>query len=93
MECNTPFYKEFMILIMGPISQNIAYFLLCFFFSSSIVYHYHMGILFFNLLPIYPLDGGKLLHLVMTCFIPYRRSFQLSILIYYPQCGIHFFLI
>lgn len=83
MELNTPFYKEFLILIMGPISQNIAYILLCFFFPRSLVCHYHIGILLFNLLPVYPLDGGKLLNLLMNYFFPYKKSFQISILISY----------
>ena len=92
MELNTPFYKEFLILIMGPISQNIAYIILCFFFSSSLVFHYHIGILFFNLLPIYPLDGGKILNLFVNYCFPYKKSLQISILISYSITIIFLFL-
>lgn len=44
---------------------------------------YHYGILIFNLLPIYPLDGGKLLNLIFSLFIPYIHSLNLSIIISY----------
>ena len=44
---------------------------------------YHYGILFFNLLPIYPLDGGKLTQLILSLFLPYKKSLQTSILISY----------
>ncbi|MBQ3307988.1 MAG: site-2 protease family protein [Bacilli bacterium] len=83
MNINTSFCKEFLILIMGPMFQNIAYFILCFFFPNSLVYHYHVGILFFNLLPIYPLDGGKILNLFVNYFFPFKKSLQISILISY----------
>ena len=81
INCNP--IKEFMILIMGPIFQNIAFLILSFFFSKEIVSPYHIGILVFNLLPIYPLDGGKLFNLGINVFIPFRKSFQISIVISY----------
>ena len=77
--------KEFLILIMGPIFQCLAYFLLytkCP-LDRNIIAKYHYGILIFNLLPIYPLDGGKLLNLFLSAYIPYRKSLILSIIISY----------
>ena len=44
---------------------------------------YHYGILFFNLLPIYPLDGGKLTQLILSLFMPYKKSLHTTILISY----------
>ena len=84
MPLNTSPYKEFLILIMGPIFQNIAYFILLTIFNDkNLILQYHIGILTFNLLPIYPLDGGKLLHLIFTKFIPYKFSFKVVIVISY----------
>ena len=72
------------ILGMGPIFQFLAYFLLCYILKEKeLVREYHIGILLFNLLPIYPLDGGKLVNLGMNVFFPYRISFKLSIWISY----------
>ena len=48
---------------------------------------YHFGILFFNLLPIYPLDGGKLLCLFFQLFFSYKRAFYLTFI-----CGYIFLL-
>lgn len=44
---------------------------------------YHNGILLFNLLPVYPLDGGKLTHLLLSMFLPYKHSLTISIYISY----------
>lgn len=73
--------KEFIILIMGPIFQIIAKNLLLLLLpnDTNLIIMYHYGILFFNLLPIYPLDGGKLLNLFFTCFLPLKRSLYFSI--------------
>ena len=84
MSLNESVLKEFIILIMGPIFQNIAYiFLLLIINDNEIVTRYHLGILVFNLLPIYPLDGGKLLNLIFTCIIPYKLSYKIIIIISY----------
>lgn len=44
---------------------------------------YHYGILIFNLLPIYPLDGGKLIHIIFSMFMPYLQSLNITIVISY----------
>ena len=88
-DINVPLWKEFLVLIMGPITQTIFVFLI----SCSRVgiesyfYYYHYFILIFNLLPIYPLDGGRLLHLFFAYLISYFRSlkyiFYFSIFCYF----------
>lgn len=35
----------------------------------------------FNLLPIWPLDGGRIMHTIYSLYLPYRQSVLLSILI------------
>lgn len=77
--------KELIILISGPLFQQIIYYILLMIFpkSTNLVNLYHYGILIFNLLPIYPLDGGKILHLFLTEILPYKKSMKISIFISY----------
>ena len=79
---NRPIYQELIIMIMGPLFQIIYYFIIINFLSSKTVEifsTYHYSILFFNLLPIYPLDGGKLLNLIFNLCLPFSKSFHLII--------------
>ena len=77
--------KELIVLINGPLFQEIAYRVASIVIPSqiSLISTYHYNILIFNLLPIYPLDGGKLLKLITDKFIPYKNSLRLVILISY----------
>ena len=77
--------KEFIILIMGPIFQMLAYYILLIILPSNkeIITIYNYSILGFNLLPIYPLDGGKIIKLLLDSFISYKRSLKITIYISY----------
>ena len=70
LELNSPQIVELIILIFGPIFQIIAYLLLSNILIDykELIKMYHYQILFFNLLPIYPLDGGKLLNIISPSF-------------------------
>lgn len=71
-------------MIMGPIFQIIYFFIIYRFLTINelvLFKNYHYSILFFNLLPIYPLDGGKLLNIILNYFYSFRLSFKLSIAI------------
>lgn len=83
MEQNISPYKEFLILISGPIFQIGAYLLLKIIMPSYInmITTYHYGILLFNLMPIYPLDGGKFLNLFLSNFLTFKLSYYTSICI------------
>ena len=101
IDLNIEWYKEFLILLAGPLFQFIAYFLLIRILPSStrLIYIYHYSILWFNLLPIYPLDGGKLTKLFLDKIIPYKKSLKimidisyflvLGILLYYQKITIN----
>ena len=82
MDLNISINKELLILINGPIFQHLAYLLLLLLMPTKkeLINTYHYSILIFNLLPIYPLDGGKLVKLLLNKIMSYKRS--LKILIY-----------
>lgn len=79
MDMNNSSLEEFLVLIMGPIFQIVFTYFMSFFlrgndysFLSSISFI----LLVFNLLPIYPLDGGKLLFLFCTLILSYYKSLK-----------------
>lgn len=72
-QLNRPIVEEFLILIAGPIAQQLGYFLFSFLGAPSIAL-IHYALLCFNLLPIVPLDGSKLVEIILQLFVPYRSS-------------------
>ena len=85
MKLNTSPLQEFLVLLSGPILQLIIYaiYLKLFVNYKSIIEYYNYQILFFNLLPIYPLDGGKIINIIASSKIPYKLSLKYSIIISY----------
>lgn len=78
---NTKIKEELLVLIMGPLVQ-IVFFLIIKnyidYYDYLIFYKYNYSILFINLLPIYPLDGGKLFNLIISLKTPYKKSLIIS---------------
>ena len=73
-------------MIMGPIFQIIYYFFIIKFLTINelnLLEDYHYSILLFNLLPIYPLDGGKFLNIILNYFLSFRTSFRMTICLSY----------
>ncbi len=66
-QLNSSIIEEFFVLIYGPLFQIVFYML----YPTP----YHYFILFFNLLPIYPLDGSKLLFLFFNKIMSYYHSY------------------
>lgn len=95
---NVSILKEFLVLIMGPLTQIIFVFIIknVQSFIPNYFYTYHYLILIFNLLPIYPLDGGRLLQLVLSLFFSYYYSHKyvlyISYFFYFILCYIFIFL-
>ena len=81
MDLNISINKELLILINGPLFQHLAYLLLLILLPKykGLINTYHYSILIFNLLPIYPLDGGKLVKLILNKVISYKNSLKLII--------------
>lgn len=79
---NKSLKEEFVILILGPLFQILFYFILCFFnIESTLITNYHYSLLLFNMLPIIPLDGSKLLNIVLNKITSFKLSHMLTIYI------------
>ena len=76
---NKPLIEEFIISIMGIIFQLIF---ICFFYSKEIILSSNI-ILIFNLLPIYPLDGSKILNIIINKITNYKTSYFLTLILSY----------
>ena len=88
-DLNLPIYKEVLFLVMGPLSQILFVLLIKFLYLLGYVNALTFDkiiiinkfLLTFNLLPILPLDGGKLVNNVLDYFIPYKLSHKITIII------------
>jgi stage IV sporulation protein FB len=85
---NKPMKEEVLVTIAGPFQHLIIYFF-CFLAETfqllpvsilELVLYYNTVLLIFNLIPIWPLDGGKLLLLFISTYFPYRKSYHFTIL-------------
>ena len=75
---NRPLKEEFIILIFGPLFQIVF---TIFFINDRNIVNYSNLILMFNLLPIYPLDGSKLLNIILNKLISFKKSHLITIYI------------
>ena len=86
---NTKIKKELYVAISGIIYQTIYFIIITILYKNNIVReyiyiifkNYHYNILIFNMLPIHPLDGSKILNLILSKYIPYKLTNKLTILI------------
>ena len=72
---NNSILKEFLVTILGPLFQIILFIFL------DKYNKYNMYLLIFNLIPIYPLDGYKLLCILFYKILPYKLTNYLGLLI------------
>ncbi|AXI09587.1 stage IV sporulation protein FB [Oceanobacillus zhaokaii] len=84
-----PIKEEVLVTLAGP-SQHILVYLLLFIISPfnlvpasilELAFYYNTAILLFNLLPVWPLDGGKLLFLFFSAIMPYKQAHQWIVLV------------
>lgn len=74
---NKPLIQELCIAIAGPIFQIIFYFLFGQYHPLFSLYHY--SILLFNLLPIVPLDGSKIVSIFLHKFLSFKKTGYLTL--------------
>lgn len=82
-----PLKEEFVVTIAGPLQHLFIYFcaislLKLNIFSDALIdliLYYNTIVLVFNLLPIWPLDGGKLFLLTNSLFFPFRQAYEYTI--------------
>ena len=77
---NKKISEEAFIAIMGPVFQILFTFFLNYLGIEEAV-SYSTSILFFNLLPIVPLDGSKILNLFLNKVTSFKKSHALIIMI------------
>ncbi|MBQ9024483.1 MAG: hypothetical protein IJ105_04600 [Bacilli bacterium] len=84
-----PLKEELIISIMGPLFQEILFIIILIFYKYNIMdtyfyklfKDYNITMLFFNLMPIIPLDGSKILNILLNKIFNFRISYILNIII------------
>ncbi|MBM7541776.1 site-2 protease family protein [Amphibacillus cookii] len=85
---NKPAFEQFFITIAGPLQHVFIYWVLLQFnttlqLSESLTLFaikYNQFILLFNLIPIWPLDGGKLFNLLLNKIYPYKKAYERTLI-------------
>lgn len=93
---NRPIREELFILILGPCYQQLFFLLLYYMGLNNYTFmSYHYSLLLFNLLPMIPLDGSKLLELLLEKFFPYlyakKITGYISIIVFLGILGLGIF--
>lgn len=71
--------QEAVVILAGLCSHAILFLLFRFFGLGDIYFSINRVVFLFNLLPIYPLDGSKLLLLFFCIFMDYKEAIKLQI--------------
>lgn len=79
-----PHATEVFCAIAGPIGSLLLTFLSPIVPRVAICSFFH---LVYNLLPLYPLDGGRVLRSVVACFLPQDKAVRLGLVIEYVTIG------
>lgn len=86
---NRDICEELLIATSGVIIQYLFYLFIFFLYKNFLIREYTYNLynlynnqmIFFNLLPIYPLDGGKILNLLLYKYFSFNKANILTILI------------
>ena len=86
---NISINKELVVAVSGILFQMIYYTIIIFLYQQGIIREYifnlftiyNKSILFFNILPIHPLDGSKILNLLLSKIVPFNTANKLNIII------------
>jgi len=94
------FSKELLISISGIVIQSLYFFIVYLLYNNylirdytyNIFSNYHYSMLFFNLIPIFPLDGSKILNVVINKIFNFKLSNFLLIIISIINMIVMFFI-
>lgn len=86
---NTKIEKDLLVTISGIIFQSIYFYIILFLYNKNIIREYiynlfqiyHNSMLLFNILPIIPLDGSKLINLILSKYLNLNLANNLTVLI------------
>lgn len=73
-----PVIEELIMLLCGPL-VNVFFMIVFYFLHQRYLLIINMFICLFNILPVYPLDGSKILHLLLSYFLDYQLCFQIQL--------------
>ena len=85
--------KEAWMAVAGPVASFfLAALTLPFFFFTANHYVmlfliFNIAICLFNLIPAYPMDGGRILNGVLASFVGYRKAINVSVIVSYALAG------
>lgn len=86
-DLNLNIFKELLVVVMGPVVQMLFYMLVYYFYTKGFVSVSTMKkvstinliLLEFNLLPILPLDGAKILNNILDLILSYDLAHKVSL--------------
>lgn len=80
---NRPLIEEFLIAVSGIILQLIFYNFIKYYIDYKYFSIINYFIILFNLIPIYPLDGSKILNVFFNIITSYKNSLNLTLIVSY----------
>lgn len=86
---NTIIEKDLLLAVSGVLMQTIYFYIILFLYRQGIIREYiynlftiyNKSILIFNILPIIPLDGSKVINLILSKYLNFNLSNNLIVLI------------
>ena len=86
---NTSINKELFVAISGILFQIVYYLLITYLYKTGLIRDYifnlftmyNRSILVFNILPIHPLDGAKVLNLLLSKILPFNIANKINLII------------
>ncbi|MGG3560483.1 M50 family metallopeptidase [Neobacillus rhizosphaerae] len=98
---NRPLKEELIVVVAGPLQHlwmmGAAYILLSFSLISEDLFqlfiNYNLMIFIFNLFPVWPLDGGKLVFLLLSLKHSFPSAHRLTLILSFLSLGLFSFLI
>lgn len=80
---NRPLIEEFLVAISGILLQLIFYNFIKYYIDYKYFSIINYFIILFNLIPIYPLDGSKILNVFFNIITSYKNSLNLTLIVSY----------